>query len=214
MDEEIEIINTNTRIEKLKNFLISKRKQLITSLILIILILITFFGYQEFKSSSKEKLANKFNSIVTNFETGKKENINNNLIEIINTKDKTYSPLAFFFLLDNDLITSSDEINSYFDLLINEVSLDKEIKNLTIYKKGIFNSDFVQENELLNILNPVIKSESIWKPQALYLMAEFYLAKNQKQKSKDFFDQIMNIENVSPKIKLEVQRRLRSEFGE
>ena len=214
MDEEIEIINTNTRVEKLKNFLILKRKQLITLLILIILILITFFGYQEFKSSSKEKLANKFNSIVTNFETDKKENINNNLIEIINTKDKTYSPLAFFFLLDNDLITSSDEINSYFDLVINEVSLDKEIKNLTIYKKGLFNSDFVQENELLNILNPVIKSESIWKPQALYLMAEFYLAKNQKQKSKDFFDQIMNIENVSPKIKLEVQRRLRSEFGE
>ena len=214
MDEEIEIINTNTRIEKFKNFLIAKRKQLITSLILIILILITFFGYQEFKSSSKEKLANKFNSIVTNFETDKKENINNNLIEIINTKDKTYSPLAFFFLLDNDLITSSDEINSYFDLLINEVSLDKEIKNLTIYKKGLFNSDFVQENELLNILNPVIKSESIWKPQALYLMAEFYLAKNQKQKSKDFFNQIMNIENVSPKIKLEDQRRLRSEFGE
>ena len=214
MDEKIEIINTNTRIEKLKNFLISKRKQLITSLILIILILITFFGYQEFKSSSKEKLADKFNTIVTNFETGKKENININLIEIINTKDKTYSPLAFFFLLDKDLITSSDEINSYFDLLINEVSLDKEIKNLTIYKKGLFNSDFVQENELLNILNPVIKSESIWKPQALYLMAEFYLAKNQKQKSKDFFDQIMNIENVSPKIKLEVQRRLRSEFGE
>ncbi len=214
MDEEIEIINTNTRVEKLKNFLISKRKQLITLLILIILILITFFGFQEFKSSSKEKLANKFNSIVTNFEAGKKNNINNNLIEIINTKDKTYSPLAFFFLLDKDLINSSDEINSYFDLLINEVSLDKEIKNLTIYKKGLFNSDFVDENQLLDILNPVIKSESIWKPQAMYLMAEFYLAKNQKQKSKDFFDQIMNIENVSPKIKLEVQRRLRSEFGE
>ena len=214
MDEEIEIINTNTRIEKLKNFLIAKRKQLITSLILIILILITFFGYQEFKSSSKEKLANKFNSIVTNFETGKKENINNNLIEIINTKDKTYSPLAFFFLLDNDLITSSDEINSYFDLLINEISLDTEIKNLTIYKKGLFNSEFVDENQLLDILNPVIKSESIWKPQAMYLMAEFYLAKNQKQKSKDFFDQIMSIENVSPKIKLEVQKRLRSEFSE
>jgi len=45
-------------------------------------------------------------------------------------------------------------------------------------------------------------------------MAEFYLAKNQKQKSKDFFDQVMNIENVSPKIKLEVQKRLRSEFSE
>ena len=214
MDEEIEIINTNTRVEKLKNFLISKRKQLITLLILIILILITFFGYQEFKSSSKEKLANKFNQIITNFENGQKQNINSNLIEVIRTKDKTYSPLAFFFLLDNDLISSNQEINSYFDFLINEISLDKEIKNLTTYKKGLFNSDFVDENQLLNILNPVIKSESIWKPQAMYLMAEFYLAKNQKQKSKDFFEQVMIIENVSPKIKLEVQRRLRSEFGE
>ncbi len=214
MDEEIEIINANTRVEKLKNFLISKRKQLITLLILIILILISFFGYQEFNTRSKEKLANKFNEIVTNFENEKKQNINNNLIEIIRAKDKTYSPLAFFFLLDNDLISSNQEINSYFDLLINDVSLDKEIKNLTIYKKGLFNSDFVDENQLLDILNPVIKSESIWKPQAMYLMAEFYLAKNQKQKSKDFFEQVTNIENVSPKIKLEVQRRLRSEFGE
>ena len=214
MDEEIEIINANTRVEKLKNFLISKRKQLITLLILIILILISFFGYQEFNTRSKEKLANKFNEIVTNFENEKKQNINNNLIEIIRAKDKTYSPLAFFFLLDNDLISSNQEINSYFDLLINDVSLDKEIKNLTIYKKGLFNSNFVDENQLLDILNPVIKSESIWKPQAMYLMAEFYLAKNQKQKSKDFFEQVTNIENVSPKIKLEVQRRLRSEFGE
>ena len=213
MDEEIKIISTNTRLEKFKNFLISKKKQLISLLLLVILILISFFGYQEFNSRNKEKLANKFNKIVTDFENGQ-ENINSNLIEIIKSKDKTYSPLAFFFLLDNDLISSNDEINSYFDLLIKDVALEKEIKNLTIYKKGLFNSDFVEENELLNILNPIIKSESMWKPHAIYLMAEFYLSKNQKQKSKDFFNQITIIENLSPKMKLEVQRRLRSEFSE
>ena len=213
MDEEIKIISTNTRLENFKNFLISKKKKLISLLLLVILILISFFGYQEFNSRNKEKLANKFNKIVTDFENGQ-ENINSNLIEIIKSKDKTYSPLAFFFLLDNDLISSNDEINSYFDLLIKDVALEKEIKNLTIYKKGLFNSDFVEENELLNILNPIIKSESMWKPHALYLMAEFYLSKNQKQKSKDFFNQITIIENLSPKMKLEVQRRLRSEFSE
>ena len=213
MDEEIDIINRNTRIEKLKNFLISKRKQIVSFLIFIILILISFFGFQEFNSRNKEKLANKFNMLVTNFDNGQK-NLNNELIEIIKIKDKTYSPLAFFFLLDNDLITSNEEINAYFDLLINEVSLDKEIKNLTIYKKGLFNSDFVQENELLSILNPIIKSESMWKPQALYLMAEYYLSKNQKQKSKEFFNQLIEMENISPKIKLEVQKRLRSDFSE
>ena len=213
MDEEIEIINTNTRIEKLKNFLVSKRKKIITLLIILILILISFFAYQEFKSRNKIKLANKFNKIVTSFENGQK-NVNDELIDIINVKDKTYSPLAFFFLLDNDLISSKDEINSYFDILINNIPLEKEIKNLTIYKKGLFNSDYVQENELLNILNPIIKSESMWKPQALYLMAEFYLSKNQKQKSKEFFNQIAVMENISPKIKLEVQKRLRSDFSE
>ena len=213
MDEEIDIINRNTRIEKLKNFLISKRKQIISFLIFIVFILISFFGYQEFNKRNKEKLANKFNMLVTNFDNGQK-NINNELVEIINEKDKTYSPLAFFFLLDNDLISSKEEINLYFDLLINDVSLEKEIKNLTIYKKGLFNSDFVQENELLNILNPIIKSESMWKPQALYLMAEYYLSKNQKQKSKEFFNQVLEMENISPKIKLEVQKRLRSNFSE
>ena len=213
MDEEIEIINRNTKIEKLKNFLSSQRKPLITLLITIIIVLISVFGYQEFNSRNKEKLANKFNKIVTNFESGQKD-INTSLVEIINSKDKTYSPLAFFFLLDNDLISLNDEINSYFDLLINSVPLEKEIKNLTIYKKGLFNSDFVEENELLNILNPIIKSDSMWKPHAMYLIAEFYLSKNQKQKSKEFFNQIIAMENISPKIKLEVQKRLRSDFGE
>ena len=213
MDEEIEIINTNTRIEKIKNFLISKRKQLISLLLLFVLILVTFFGYQEFDSRNKKQLAEKFNNLVINFENGQKD-VSNNLVEIINAKDKTYSPLAFFFMLDNNLISSNEEINSYFDFLINEISLEKEIKNLTIYKKGLFNSDFTEENELLNILNPLIKSESMWKPQALYLMAEYYLSKNQKQKSKEFFNQILDIENISPKIKLEVQRRLRSNFSE
>ena len=41
--------------------------------------------------------------------------------EIITAKDKTYSPLAFYFLLDKELISSRDEINSYFDIIINDV---------------------------------------------------------------------------------------------
>ena len=214
MDEEIQIINTNTRIEKIKNFFISKRKTIITTTLVIILLLISFFGYLEFKDRKKAQLANKFNLIVTKFESNQKANVENDLIAIIEEKDKTYSPLAFYFLLDNNLINSNEKINNFFDLLINDIKLEKEIKNLTIYKKALFNSDFVEENELLNILNPVIRSESIWKPQALYLMAEFYLAKNQRQKSKDFFNQITSLDNISPKIKLEVQRRLRSEFSE
>ena len=214
MDQEIEIINTNTRNEKIKNFFINYKKQLITILAAIILGLFSFFFYEEFKSSKKEELANKYNLAVTNFNADQKENIDIVFKEIIKAKDKTYSPLAFYFLFDKGMVNSKDEINSYFDILINEVGLDKEIKNLTIYKKGLYNSDFADENQLLNILNPVIKSKSIWKPHALYLMAEYYLAKNQKQKSKEFFNQIVILENISSKIKLEAQKRLRSDFSE
>ena len=214
MDQDIEIINTNTRNEKIKNFFINYKKQLITILATIILGLFSFFFYEEFKSSKKEELANKYNLAVTNFNADQKENIDIVFKEIIQAKDKTYSPLAFYFLFDNGMVNSKNEINNYFDILINEAGLDKEIKNLTIYKKGLYNSDFADENQLLNILNPVIKSKSIWKPHALYLMAEYYLAKNQKQKSKEFFNKIVVLENISSKIKLKAQKRLRSDFSE
>ena len=214
MDQEIEIINANTRNEKIKNFFISYKKQLIVILIIIFLCLFGFFFYEYYKSSQKEQLSNKYNQLVINYNSEKNKKIENDLIKIIYSKDKTYSPLAFYFLIDNNLINSKEEINSYFNILIEEVALDKEIKNLTIYKKALFNSDFANENELLNILNPLIKSKSVWKAHALYLMAEYYLAKNQKQKSKEFFNSIVGLENISSKIKMESQKRLRSEFSE
>ena len=66
----------------------------------------------------------------------------------------------------------------------------------------------------MEILNPVIKSESVWKPHALYLMAEYYFAKKEKQKSKEFLEQLVSLEDISTKIKLEAQKRLRSDFSE
>ena len=214
MDQEVEIINNNTRIEKMKNFFVNYKKQLIILMVVIVLSLFGFFLYEEYKFGNKEKLANKYNNIITKFEINQKENISSELKEMINVKDKTYSPLAFYFLLDNEMINSTEEINTYFDILINDLDLDDEIKNLTIFKKGLFNSDFVEENELLNILNPLIKSESKWKPHALYLMAEYYFSKKEKQKSKEFFIQIISLENVNSKIKLEAQKRLRADFSE
>ena len=215
MDQEVEIINTNTRNEKIKNFFVKFKKLIILIFIIIILSLFSVFYYQEHKENKKINLADKYNLLVEKFDT---ENNNNNIVDelknIIKIKDKTYSPLAFYFLLDNDLIKKNDEINKFFDILIYEINLDEEIKNLTIYKKALFNSDFSDENVLLEILSPVIKSESIWRPHALYLMAEYYFAKNQINKSKDFFEQIITIENVNPRIKLESQKRLRADFSE
>ena len=214
MDQEVEIISSETRKEKIKNFFINNKKKIISIVICFFLILFSFFFYQEYEEKNKERLANKYNAAIIEYESGEKSKILNTMKDIIEYKDKTYSPLAFYYLLDNDLITSKEETNKYFDILINEIALDIENKNLTIFKKGLFNSEFANENELLNILNPVIKSESIWKPHALYLMAEYYFAKKEKKKSKEFFEQLISLKNISEKIRLEAQKRLRSDFSE
>jgi hypothetical protein len=98
--------------------------------------------------------------------------------------------------------------------LIEQVSLEKEIKNLVIYKKALFNADQAQESDMLNILNPLINSKSVWKSHALYLMAEYFYAKDQKQKSKEFFNQIANLEDANPDIKLQAQKRLNRDLSE
>ena len=214
MDEDIEIINSNTRSEKIKNFFIGNKKTLLSILIVIILSLLIFFGYSEFKKNQKIKLSNSYNSIIIEYDDTKKIKSAENLIEIINKKDPTYSLLSLYFIIDNNLISDKNQINTLFDILIKEISLDKEIKNLVIYKKGLFNADEINENELLSILNPLIKSESIWKSHALYLLAEFFYSKNEKQKSKDFFNQILNLKNSNPDILKEAQKRLNRDLSD
>ena len=208
MDEEISIINNETKKEKVLNFFKNNKKKLFLLLIILILIPFSIFSYQIIKDKNKNKLSSKFNLAVSNYENGNKSEIKSIMKEIINNKDKTYSPLALYFLIDNDIKLTNEEVNNYFDIIINEINLDKEIKNLNIYKKGLFNSSFVSENELLLILKPVINSDSLWKPHALILLGEYFLDKNQNQKAKEFFNQILNIENTNEQLKIEAKKRL------
>ena len=208
MDEEISIINNETKKEKVLNFFKSNKKKLFLLLIILILIPFSIFSYQIIKDKNKDKLSSKFNLAVSSYENGNKSEIKSIMKEIINNKDKTYSPLALYFLIDNDIQLTNEEVNNYFDIIINEINLDKEIKNLNIYKKGLFNSSFVSENELLLILKPVINSDSVWKPHALILLGEYFLDKNQNQKAKEFFNQILNIENTNEQLKIEAKKRL------
>ena len=214
MDEEIAIIDRKTREEKIKNFFIKNKNKIISIVIVLVLILFSFFFYQEHREGHRELLANKYNMAVAEYKNGNKSKVISSMKEIIADMDSTYSPLALYFLIDNKIITSKEEINKYFDQIINETKLDKEIKNLIIYKKALFNSDFENENNLLKILDPVIKSNSVWKSHSLYLIAEFFFYNDQKQKAKEFYEQILNLKNSNKNIVMEVQKRLQSEYSE
>ena len=214
MDEEISIIDSNTRNEKIKIFFVKNKKKLILNITVVIIGLAIYFSFSEIKERNKIKLANKFNLAKINYKENQKQITIIELVEIINQNDVTYSPLALYFLLDNNLIEESTEINKLFDELIKKTNLDTEIKNLIIYKKALFNSNFVTENNLLKILNPIINSESIWKSHALYLLAEFFYSKGEKQKAKEFFNQILILPNSNNDIKIESQKRLNRDLSE
>ena len=214
MDEDISIINTNTRNEKIKNFFIQNKKKIILVLGVIVILLIGYFAFGEYQDRKKIKISDSFNAITINYSKSNKEKTAKDLIQIINEKNSTYSPLSLYFIIDNELIIEKNKINELFDVIIYETSLDKEIKNLNIYKKALYNADDVNESDLLNILKPLINSESIWKSHALYLMAEYFYSKNEKQKSKEFFNQIISLENANKEIKLDSQKRLNRDFSE
>tara|TARA_Y100001970_G_scaffold270581_1_gene364649 strand:- start:355 stop:999 length:645 start_codon:yes stop_codon:yes gene_type:complete len=214
MDEDLSIINSNTRNEKIKNFFFKNKNKIISSVIIIILITFGVFGFDRYSENKKKEISNNFNSIILDYSESTKERTTNSLIEIIYKKDPTYSPLSLYFILDNNLVNDQDKINSFFDILIKDVSLDDEIKNLIIYKKALYNADNIKENDLLNILSPLISSKSVWKSHSLYLMAEYFYANNQKQKAKEFYNQIIGLENSNIDIKLQAEKRLNRDLSE
>jgi len=214
MDEDISIINTNTRNEKVKNFFVNNKNKIISTALALVIILIVTYSFDKYKTNKKREISNEFNLTTLKYSKNTKDNTASKLIEIINKQDPTYSTLSLYFIIDNKLISDRKKINSLFDVLIEKTSLDEEIKNLVIYKKALFNADFEQESDLLNILNPLINSKSVWRSHALYLMAEYFYSKNQKQKAKEFFNQIIILKNANPDIAQQAQKRLNRDLSE
>ena len=214
MDEEVTLIDTRTRNEKIKNFIIKNKKKLISVLLIIIILILGFYSYQIFRDNHKQKLSDEYNSAVIEYGKGNKSEISTIMKDIIEEKDSSYSPLALYFIIDNKLIDNREEINNLFEILIQKTSLENEIKNLIIYKKALYNADFVEEKELLDTVKPLLNSNSVWKSHALYLVGEYFYSKGEKQKSKEFFNQIISLDNVNQDLAKEAQKRLNRDLSE
>ena len=213
MDEDIAIVNENTRISLIKNFFKNNSKNIAISVIFIIAIVISFFAYDEIKERKKEKIAVDYNRIIFNTDKYNQNDIKNEMIKIINEKVDTYSTLALYYLIDNNLIDDQITISDLFDKVIS-INKDDELKYLIVFKKALYFSDKYTESKMLEILNPLINSESIWKQHAFLLMGDYYFHKKQYTKSKEFFEKITQLSNANPKIKIDVERRLNRDFNE
>ena len=214
MNDEISIGTKPTKTEKIKNLLLENKKKILVLFSILILILISFLGFKEFQKKQKTKISNMYNSAIIKYSNESKIKTKDILLKIIKKKDSTYSPLSLYFIIDNQIITEKETINELFDILINKTSLEKEIKNLIIYKKALFNSDNLNESQLLDILKPIFSSESVWKSHSLYLLAEFFYSKNEFEKSKEFYVKIVNLENSNQDLRKKAQTRLNRDLGD
>ena len=213
MDEDIAIVNQNTKVLLAKNYLKKNAKKIFAILIVLIFFLLAYFVISELDKRKRLKYAEVYNSVILNTDKFSEQEIINKMTYIIDGKVDTYSALSLYYLIDNKLTIDHNKINELFDIII-KINKEKEIKNLIIYKKALYFSDKFSENKLLEILNPVLNSESIWKQHALFLMGDYYFNKKQLNKSKEFFSKIVELDNVNKKLKIEAQKRLNRDFSE
>ena len=214
MDEDISIVNEETRKQKIINFFLDNKKKIISILLILIFLIFGIFVKNELNKRKKISLSEDFNKITSNYKSMNKESLISELSKIIHERDNTYSPLALYFLIDNQILLEKEKINKFFNILIEKTNLDNEILNLIIYKKALFNSDFVDEITLLSILDPLIKKDTIWKPQAYFLLAEFSFDKNEKQKAKKYYEKILTLNNVNSFLTTETRIRLNRDLSD
>ena len=214
MDEDLAIITESTRKEQIKNFFVKHKRKVFIFMGLILLTIFSIFFYLDNIKKQKTKIANKFIKSSLNYNVESKAYFLKQFNEIIDTHDSTYAPLALFFLIDNQVLHSSDEINDFFDQILNNANLEKEIRNLLIYKKALFNADFKSENEMMEILNPIMNSESFWRPHALLLLGDYFLFKGEKQKAKVFYYRILTSQKNNKNIINQAQLRIKKNYVE
>jgi predicted negative regulator of RcsB-dependent stress response len=185
-----------TVTSRIKKFYESN-KIFVYSLIIILIILFGSFNfYLEKKEQKRFLLSENYIQAKFHLEKGNKKEALIILKELTYAKDSTYSVLSFFLILDQRLISANKEISIMYDYIIENNKFEKELRNLLIYKKALFSSNFVSESKLLEITKPLLKEDTLWKPHALLLLGDYFISKGENIKAIEFYQQILSIKNL------------------
>jgi len=187
-----------TKKSKIKKFYDANKILIYSFSIVIIVIFSSYNFYLDNKEKRKIDLSEKYVQSKIYLEQGKKEKAKNLLKEVIFSDDPTYSTLCFFLILNQNLISDDKEILELFNHVLNNNSFNKEVKNLLLYKKALLVSNNINESELLKTLDPLINSDSVWKPHALLLLGDYFVSKNEKVKAIEFYQMIFIIKDLNP----------------
>ncbi len=85
-DQEIEIIDSLNRSQKIKNFFKNNLKIILTFILLILITILGYFVFIEFQEDKREKISNLYKNTIINFNENNKNKTLSNLEDIIKKK--------------------------------------------------------------------------------------------------------------------------------
>ena len=198
----------NTENKSFKNYILSNKKKLSLLSGVIFLSLIYFWWADNTKKKDRYKNSEDFISAKVFLSKNENKKSLGILKNIISTNDEVYSPLSLFLIIDRNLDENRENVLKYFDQIISINTLEKEDLNLLKLKKAIYISESADENDLLEILNPILNSNSIWKYKSLKLLGDYYFNKKEYIKAKQYYSDILNLEGQSIDLS-EINRKLK-----
>ena len=184
-------LNNNLQ-NKIKNFIKKNLKNLIILSFFLIFIIISYLFYNDIQEKNVIKLSEQYTQATIQFKQKKIEVAKQSLEKIIDKSHKFYSPLALYFIINNNLETDSLKIINYFDKILKINSIDKENSNLIKIKKAIFLFSIGNEELVIKTLNPIINSNSFWRNIAIILISDYFLSKDQKLKANEYLQLLNN----------------------
>ena len=179
-----------------------------STLFVLIIASISFSFYTASKEKKQILLADNYMVAIFYLQNNERDKGRKILKEIILANNRTYSTLSLFLILDEDLVDDQKEISNLFDHLLANNKFEQEVKNLIIFKKTLFLSNFANELEMVENAKQLINTNTLWKPHALLLLGDYFSSKKQYLKAKEFYVQILSLQNLN----IELYEQARSQL--
>jgi len=193
---------------RLRKFYETNKISIFSTLFFLIFLIGSFVFYLEYKENKRIHISENYIKAQIHLENGDKIRALSEFKKIILTEDPIYSVLAFFIVIDNSLIEDKDELALLYDYLLTNIKIDKELKNLLIYKNALFSSNFQSESILLDFVYPLINSDSLWKPHALIMLGDYFMSKGESVKAIEFYQKILSINDLHKDFYLKAKSQL------
>ena len=207
MNQIFNEIDNDLKQDKLLNFF-KRYKFIIVIIISLILLIIFIIVGKNIIFENRAKKNTQEYVIILNLIKDKKVDEAKKRLEILkNSKINIYKVLAISKLLELSKENKNEQI-SILDYAIKS-DIEKNDKDLFKIKKALLAFDNSDEQQFLNLLNPVDFKNSPWRVLSLEILGDFYLSKGQKIKAKDVYDQALKISDIPEIFKKDLEKKIK-----